>query len=475
MEYVRLCRFCGHINPAEETGRCNQCGAFSGLVIVPRFQGEQAARRKQLGLRLKRLFRITLILASVTVFAVWLASFLGIVDLAIDPPQATSAISADVQAQTWPQVRRTPQNSGFTPEQAPVPQGVKWTYTTAKPLISSPAAANGQVFLSTEDGSTVALDSGTGEAVWEYSSGYPSSSAPALAGDLVYFTLRPGSIVALEQETGEFRWEKALEEPILASPIVVDGTLYIGSADSKLHALDAVTGQELWDFSTVDWVTSEVAYSDGNLILTSQGSHVHVIDAETGRQRLDYDTGRGRRAPAGPTVQGDLVYFGSYGGRVWAINHQSITRPWDRPILFWKTNFYVWGLTGSPPVQRGSVWAVDLGGDVTKAMAIAHDMVIAANNLGKVVALDTITGEERWSTLLESKITAAPTVAGDTVLIGTEAGIVFGLDAHTGGILWQFQTGGKITGSPIVAGDTIYIASHDGKLYALSGSATDSQ
>jgi outer membrane protein assembly factor BamB len=218
-----------------------------------------------------------------------------------------------------------------------------------------------------------------------------------------------------------------------------------------------------------------VAYSDGKVILTSQGSHMHVIDSRTGRQRLDYDTGRGRRAPAAPSVQGNIIYFGSYGGRVWAIDLQSKTRPWDRPILFWKANLYVWGINGSPPVQRGSVWAVDIGGDVTRALAIAHDTVFATNSQGKVVALNTTTGAERWSTLLEYKITAAPTVAGDTVLIGTEAGIVFGLDARTGAILWQFQTGGEITGSPIAAGGTIYIASNDGKLYALTGSVSGSQ
>jgi len=475
VENVRLCRFCGHINSAEDTGRCDNCGAFSGLIVVSRSQGEEAARRKRFGLRRYRLFRLSLILAPIAVLAVWAAWFSGIVDLAPDPPRATSAISANAQAQTWAQVGRTPQNSGFTPEPAPVPQRVKWTYATAQPLISSPAVANDRVFLATEDGRTVALDPETGEAAWEYTSGLPSSSVPALAGDLVYFTLRPGSIVALERETGEVRWETTLEEPILTSPIVVDGALFIGSGDSKLHALDAVTGQELWDFGTVDWVTSPVAYGDGKVILTSQGSHIHVIDSRTGRQRLDYDTGRGRRAPAGPSVQSNLVYFGSYGGRVWAIDLQSKTRPWDRPLLFWQTNLYVWGVIGSPPVQRGSVWAVDIGGDVTEALAIAHDTVFATNLQGKVVALETNTGEERWSTWLENKITAAPTVAGDTVLIGTEEGIVFGLDAHTGEILWQFQTGGKITGSPIVAGGAIYIASHDGKLYAVTGSVSGSQ
>lgn len=468
MEYVQLCRICGHINPAEEIARCRKCLSFSGLTTVPRPQGERVSRRTIFGLRVNRWRRLSLILLPIAALVVW--SLWDFLDLAPNPPRATTNVEASLMPQMWPQARRTPQNTGFVDQQAPVPQMVKWTYATARPLTGSPAVANGRVFLSTEDGRALAFDQDTGQVKWEYHSGLPSGAVPSVAGELVYITLRPGSVVALEQETGTVRWQTKLDDPILASPIVVEGTLYIGSADSKLYAIDAATGKVRWTFETSNWITSPIAYSEGNVILTSQGSSVHVIDATTGRQRLVYDTGRGRSSPGGAAVQGNLVYFGTFGGRVWAIDLRARTYPWDRNLLFWKTNFYVWGITGSPPVQRGSVWSSFLGGDITKAPAIAHDTVYVSSVQGKVGAFDAMNGEQRWVTELDSKITAAPTVAGDTLLIGTEKGSVFGLDVSTGKILWEFETGAKIAASPVVAGDTIYIASHDGNLYAVTES-----
>ena len=84
-----------------------------------------------------------------------------------------------------------------------------------------------------------------------------------------------------------------------------------------------------------------------------------------------------------------------------------------------------------------------------------------------MVALDALTGYERWARNLDSVITAAPAVAGDTLLLGTEDGAVMGLDVHTGASRWEFETGGKVTATPVVVGDTLYVASHDGRLYAL--------
>ncbi len=466
VEYVQLCRFCGFVNPLEETQRCHSCGSFSGLSTVPRPQGEAAARRIRIAIWKHRYIPMALLLAVAVALGVW--AFWDSLGLAPDPPLPTTGINAEVTLESWPMERRDVQNSGFSPEGISGPPSVKWTFDTAQALVSGPALAHGRVFLATEDGRALALDAGSGQLVWEYAAGAPSGSVPAIAGDLMFFTLRPGVLVALEHETGALRWQKEFDEPALASPIVADGALFVGSADNVLYALDAATGEELWTFTAGDWVTAPVAYVDGMVVVASQSSRVHVIDAKTGREQLVYNAGRGRGSPGGPVAQGDRVYFGSYGGRVWAIDRRDHSRFWDGAALFWKTNFFVWGLTGSAPVQRGSVWANDLGGEVSYSPAVAHGAVYAANLRGRLSAFDLDRGDELWSTQLEQKITSAPTVAGDTALVGTETGLV-AVDAHTGDIRWEFPTGGKITGGPAAAGNTIYVSSHDGSLYALTG------
>jgi outer membrane protein assembly factor BamB len=438
---------------------------FLDLAIVPRSEAERIARQHRRRVLRRRLVRLGIALAVVGGTTIWaLGAYL---DFGPGPPRAMTSVSASVGPDTWGQIGRTPDNSGFTPEAAPFPQQVAWTYRTSKPLLASPAVVDSHVYLTTGDGRTVALDRHTGQLIWEFHSGWLSSSTPAVAGDAVIFAIRPGRVISLDRQTGAVRWDTNLNMPILASPVVVNGTVYIGSSDKHLYALDAATGQQRWAFATQDWIVSAVAYASERVIVASQDSRLHVVGAETGRRRLVYETGSGRHIGAAPAVHGDLVYFCSVGGRVWALDWQATTYPLERFVLFWHTHLYLWGMVSKSPVQKGNVWTRRVRGDVRHTPAIAHDMVYATTTRGQVIALDTTTGAERWQADVGEPITASPTVAGTVVLVGTETGGVFGLDAHTGKRVWEFRTAGKITGRPIVAGETLYVASHDGALYAI--------
>ncbi len=465
MEQVQVCRFCGHIGPIDDGGRCVNCQSFSGLTSIPRADAERLSRRRKFTIRRSRYLPLGLALAVVIGLVVWL--FWDYLGLTPDPDRPASNLGPPIEAQSWPQVRRTGQGSGFTPEPAPDPHEVKWSFATNGPLLASPAVVGDRVYLTTEDGRALALDRRTGLVVWEYRSGYPSSSTPAVVDRFIIFAIRPGVVLALDRDTGALRWERDLESPVLASPVVRDGTVYIGAGDNKLYALDVVTGEELWNFKTDDWVIAPVAFAEDSVIVASKDNLVHVVDTDTGRRRLVYDTGRRRQVLGGPATKDHLVFFGSQRGRVWAVDSRSRTLPWDRFVLFWQTNFHVWGWMSQPPVQRGSVWGSQVDGDVAHTPAVADNAIYVASVLGTVTALGAATGDRLWSTHLGSQVTAAPTVAGTTVLVGVESGIVFALDSGTGEVIWDFETGDKITGSPIVAEGMIYIVSHDGSLYAI--------
>ena len=466
MEEVRVCRFCGHIDAASSTGRCSTCGLFFELAIVSRAEAEQLVRRRRRRLARRHWLRLLVGLALVGGVTVWAGRVFF--DLGLTPPRATTSVSASSAPHTWSQGRRSAHNSGFIPDPAPFPPRLKWTYRTAQPLLASPAVVEPHVYLSTGDGRSIALDRHTGQPMWEDYSGWPSSSTPAVAADMVIVALRPGRVMALERQSGRRRWETDLKHPLLASPLVAQGSVYIGAADKHLYALDAASGQQRWAFAAKDWIVSAIAYADARVVVASQHSRIHVVGADTGRQRLVYDTGMGRHIGAGLAIHGDRAYFGSFGGRVWAIDWRATTYPWEPMLSFWKTNLFLWGMLAKPPVQKGSVWSRNVGGDVLHTPAIAHDMVYVATSHQKVMALDTVTGATRWVADLGVDITAAPTVAGTAVLIGTRDGVVFGLEAYTGEVLWEFKTAGKIVGSPIVAGDTMYVASFDGTLYAVT-------
>jgi outer membrane protein assembly factor BamB len=466
VEDVRVCRFCGHIDPVNTTGRCQNCGLFSRFALASPTEAEQFTRQWRRRVALRRLARLLVVLALLGGVAAWAVRVFF--DLGLDPPRATTRLSVHLEPHAWAQERRTPHNSGFTSDAAPFPHQVAWTYRTSQPLLASPAVVEQHVYLATADSRILALDRHTGQLVWAYQSNGPSSSTPAIAGDAVICAIRPGRVLSLHRQTGEQQWATDLKHAIVASPVVMQGTVFIGSADRNLYALDAAPGQQRWAFTTEGWIAAAVAYADERVLVTSQSSHIHVIGADSGHERFVYDTGLGRHIMAGLAIQDDRAYFGSIDGRVWAIAWQTTTYPLERALLFWQTNLYIWGMRSQPPVQKGSVWSRRLGGTIKHTPAIAHNMVYITTSQGNVVALDATTGATQWQTTLGVAITAAPTVAGDTVLIGTADGVVFGLDAHTGKTRWDFKTAGRIAASPIVVDNTMYVVSDDGVLYAIA-------
>ena len=468
MEQVRVCHVCGHINPGEEIRRCYHCWARLGAVDpVHRPEGEQRVHLFRIRALRTRILRTALLVAAAAGFTVW--GVLVFFEIGPNPPSPTTQISASVAPQTWAQGRRTPESTSFTPDLAPVPARIAWTYSTPKRLNSSPAVVGDRVFLTTEDGRTVALDRTSGRVVWEYVSGNPSDTTPAVAGDVVIFAVRQGNVIGLDRATGSLLWETDLDAPVLASPIAVDGSVYIGASDKRIYALDAATGKKRWSFETNDWIDATVSYADNTVVVASQDPVIHIIDTVTGRKRFVYDTGLARNPRGGTAIAGDMAFFNSDRGFVWGIKRGEITYPFGRAFNTWKLNFYVWRFIGDAPIQKGSVWATRVGGQLLGTPALAHGAAYVANVEGEVSALEQSTGEPRWTTSLGVQITTDASVAGTTLLVGADDGRVFGLDTQTGQVLWDFRAGGPVVGNPVVAGDTIYVASRDGTLYAIAG------
>ena len=469
-QLVRVCRSCGHFNPAEGPDRCSNC--FVHLTGIDAVSQESVAQRprRRIPAFIRRRPVFLLALTLVLGFIAWRVALLfDIGTILFPPPTATTDISASTSPQTWAQGRRTPENTGFTPDKAPHPQEIRWTFETAKPLLASPAVVDDRVYLSTEDGRTVALDGRSGRVVWEYRTDLASGSTPAVVGDMVIFAVRPGLIVALNKETGTLQWEVDLRAPIYASPLVVEGTLYLGAGDNLLHAFDAMTGKELWTFDADSWIINTVAYSDGGLVVTTQDSSIYLVDAKTGRKRLFFDTGYVRLG-GGAVIRDDRAYFPSDRGWLWSIDRDARSYPGDRAVLRIKINLFVWQILKNSPIQRGGLWSRRLGGDLPFTPALAHDTLFLANTDGVVFARDPDTGRERWTSGLDAEVTTSPTVAGETVLLGTKDGRVIALNAQTGAVQWSFRTGtDEVSASPIVVGDTMYVTSANGKLYAVGG------
>jgi outer membrane protein assembly factor BamB len=100
---------------------------------------------------------------------------------------------------------------------------LKWSYTTGRRVLTSPAVESGVVYVGSDDKNLWALNADTGTKLWTYATGGVVESDPAVAG----------------------------------------GVVYVGSSDYNVYALNARTGAKLWSYTTGYIVDSAPAVANG--------------------------------------------------------------------------------------------------------------------------------------------------------------------------------------------------------------------
>ena len=115
-----------------------------------------------------------------------------------------------------------------------------WKFATGGGVFSSPAVADGVVFVGSWDAKVYALNATTGAQVWSYSADYWWYwSSPAVAGGIVFVGSQDGYVYALNAATGALVWSYATGDTVDSSPTVVGGVVFVGSNDGKVYAFGA--------------------------------------------------------------------------------------------------------------------------------------------------------------------------------------------------------------------------------------------
>jgi eukaryotic-like serine/threonine-protein kinase len=173
--------------------------------------------------------------------------------------------------------------------------GVKWRFHTNGYIISSPAVANGSVYVGSTDGNLYALELATGTQKWKFKTGARVVSSPAVAGGVVYFGSYDGNFYAVDAANGQLKWKFAtpgerrfapkhihgalpagetMPDPFdcyLSSPVISGSNVYFGSGDGNVYALDAASGKLTWKFQTGDVVHASPAVAEGTLFVGKLG------------------------------------------------------------------------------------------------------------------------------------------------------------------------------------------------------------
>ncbi len=391
--------------------------------------------------------------------------------------------------------------------------GVKWAFKTGGPIVTSPAIADGIVYIASMDGHLHAIDQETGTEKWKFKSRMPIASSPAVAGGLVYFVSSSGALAAIDVATGQPKWvfpteyERKFEAKNLhgyppaaqtipdawdiftSSPAVANGKVHFGSGDGNVYAVDAVTGVLQWKFPTQDVVHSSPAVVGNVVYIGSWDSRLYAIDADTGQQKWSFQAGvdpvmhNQVGFQSSPAVVDGTVYVGCRDAHVYALDAATGRKKWDYPTS------KSW-VIGTPAVRDGTVY-------------------VGTSDSARFMAIDAKTGRLRFNFDAKAYMFSSAALAGGLAYVGDHNGRLYAIDTKHGKLVWEFQTEaskqdplkvlnpdgslnqeqlfapvfgdfedmyiafyrfvtiGAIMSSPVVDRGMVYFGSMDGNLYAL--------
>ncbi len=192
----------------------------------------------------------------------------GVVYADSEADQSVSALDASTGAVRWRFTAPFP-TAGEFPAAPTVEQGVVYAVFVHNGAFASPTS------------SIYALDATTGAVRWSVHDSKNAYSTPAVADGVIYLSALGRAVMALDARTGAVRWRFSTDVASDAVPAVANGVVYAGFADGAVGALDAGTGAERWRFQTDrappgGWLLLVVA---NGTVYVSSGTSLYALSA----------------------------------------------------------------------------------------------------------------------------------------------------------------------------------------------------
>lgn len=338
---------------------------------------------------------------------------------------------------------------------------VRWQYEAKEAIESSPAVAEGKVFVADAMGRVYAIDAATGNEVWvrNFDTGFISSPA-----------ISPGPVSA---ESGS---EKASGN---------SQVLVIGDFEGNLYCLSLADGSTIWQKTTDGEINGDASFYKENVLVTSQDGKLYCFAVSDGSLEWSYQTDDQIRCS--PAIAGNLTFLGGCDGQLHMVDLDTGEAA-GKPLP-------LQGPTGSTPaiggdraflpIMDGVVFAFDwrqqkriwmyedaeFQQEYRSSAAVGHGIVIVSSARKQVDALSAETGERLWRYTLRRRAEASPLIVGNDVFMAGTDGRLVRLNLKDGSEhSWSFEIRGSFLSAPIVDNERLFIADEDGIVRCFAAS-----
>jgi len=406
-------------------------------------------------------------------------------------------LAASAWAADWPMWRYDAGRTAASPQVLPAEMAVHWVRQLPAPKAAwpwnqyklqfdasyEPIAVGDTLFVpSMVRDCVTAYDAATGAEKWRFYADGPVRFAPAAANGKLFFTSDDGSLYCLNAADGSlrFRFEGApvgrrvlgndrmiSTWPARGAPVVVDGVVYFAAGiwpfmGTLIYGLDAETGEVVWEnsgsgtmyllqphnspaFANVAPQGYVAALGDA-LFLPGGRSVPAVYDRATGAFRYYH----------GNTKEGDYAVAAR---DEWFVNGGAIYRAADGQALT---------TCSATVLDEGAMYGVGKDGSVVAQALRKPDekVVTKTDNRGQETQVTEYTFPELWRLETGLPLTRVHLKAGPRLYASGKEGLVAVIDTVLARLAWQAEVEGE-PWSMIAASGRLFLVTKEGRLYCF--------
>lgn len=344
-------------------------------------------------------------------------------------------------AGSWASFRHNPEQRGVAGCKLVADPAQAWEVTSKDGWVAACAIVGNHVYAPALEGYLYCFDRQTGQQLWKYRSIESTDekqfaagfkAAPLVTANAVYVGDEDGFLHAVNRADGRPLWKYATGAEIAGGAAMYQNNILLASHDAFLYSLSK-TGDEQWKFETNDRINCSPAIASNFTFVSGCDEHLRVIDLSSGTEVRDVVMES--FLIASPAVVDDLLYVGSHGGAVAAVN--------------WKTGEIVWQYRGDREMPFHA------------SAAVTDDLVLVGSHDKHMHAIERATGKRRWVFATKARIESSAAVVDSRVFFGSGDGNIYGLNLKDGSQAWKFNAG-KPVNAGIAIGEGCLVVGEDG-------------
>lgn len=336
-------------------------------------------------------------------------------------------------------------------------------------LTTDPIVAEGRIF-TIDAASRLTATSLAGETLWTLNlvpardrAGEAIGGGLAAGGGLLFATTGYGRLLAIDPETGAVRWDQKLDATGTGDPTYRDGLVYLVAGDTTAWAIEAETGRIRWRNDGVADVRNVAggpapAFAEGLIVFAFGSGELQGVFPEGGLARWSALVA-GRREGTALSLVDDITGGPVIaGGRVFAANNA--------------------GRLAALDLRSGErIWTAEQG--AFDLIWPAGDSLFLVNDRNELLRLDASDGSRIWGVELprytrdrprrraEIFPQFGPVLAGGRLIVAGGDEVIRVFDPESGALVQSLELPGGATATPVVAGGTLYVVTKRGQLHAF--------